>query len=86
MPIVHFWSTHSPPQQDWRRPTVANMPELVLIPMTFIPPFQGDFVYDSIIKISLEAFILAIPKHSFCLTKMLVFLWGVVYKLDINFG
>lgn len=54
--------------------------------MTFMPPFQSDFVYDSITKIILEAFILAIPKHSFPLMKTLVFLWGVVYNLDINFG
>lgn len=62
------------------------MQDLVLIPMTFIPPLQSDFVYDSITKIILEAFILAIPKHSFALMKTLVFLWGVVYNLDINFG
>lgn len=54
--------------------------------MTFIPPFQSDFVYVSITKIILEAFILVIRKHYYPLRKMLVFLWGVVYNLDIHFG
>jgi len=62
------------------------MQAMVLIPMTFIPPFHSDFVYDSITKRILEAFILAIPKHFFPFMKTLVFLWGVVYNLDINFG
>lgn len=66
--------------------TVTNMQDLVLIPMTLIPPLQNVFVYDSITKIFLGAFFLAIPKHSFPLMKTLVFLWGVVCNLDTNFG
>lgn len=54
--------------------------------MTSIHPCLSDFPYDSITKIILEPFTLAIPKHSFSLKKTLVFLWGVAYNLDINFG
>lgn len=90
MPTLCIWGICSPPQQNrslWHRSINSYQhARSVLIPMTSIHLCPSDFPYDSITNIILEPFILATPKHSFSLKKVLAFLWGVAYNLEINFG
>lgn len=86
MPMAHIWSICSPPLQDWRSPNSYKHVRSGTNPNDIYPSITECLCLWLNGKIFLEAFILAIPKHSFPLMKTFVFLWGVVYNLDTNPG